>query len=299
MRVAITGATGLIGGALSAALRERGDEVVGVSRSPGPSMIGWDPRRGFDAADALSGFDAVVNLAGESIAGRWTATKKRKILESRTNATGSVVKAIASASERPRVLINASAVGIYGDRGAEPLDEHSQPGSADEFLVGVTQAWEAAAREVEQLPGPPVRLCLARFGVVLDANGGALGTMLGPFRLGLGGEIGRGDQWMAWVHVRDVAAALMYLLDHDDCIGAYNLAAPNPVDNAAFTAALGRVLGRPTFMRVPKLGVRVLFGEMGQALLLDSQRAVPKRLLAAGFEFEFSAIDSALRELLS
>jgi hypothetical protein len=301
MRVAITGASGLIGSALSAALRERGDEAVGVSRSPKPgtAMIGWNPAEdGFADADALSGFDAVVNLAGESIAGRWTAAKKRRILDSRVHATQAVVKAISSASERPRVLINASAVGIYGDRGAEILDERSRHGGSDEFLVGVTQAWEDAARAVEPLPGPRVRLCLARFGVVLDTKDGALGKMLGPFRLGLGGKIGRGDQWMAWVHVRDVVAALLFLLDRGDCSGAYNLVAPEPVDNAGFTAALGQALGRPTFMRVPALGVRALFGEMGEALLLDSQRAVPNRLLAAGFEFGFSEIDAALRDLL-
>ncbi|KIG13068.1 Cell division inhibitor [Enhygromyxa salina] len=296
--MAITGATGLIGAALGAALRERGDEAVGVSRSPGPAMIGWDPKQGFTDADALSGFDAVVNLAGESIAGRWTAAKKRRILQSRIDATSAVVRAIGSARERPRVLINASAVGLYGDRGAELLNERSEPGRASEFLVGVTQAWEDAARAVEQLPGAEVRLGLARFGVVLDANGGALGKMLGPFRMGVGGKIGSGAQWMAWVHVRDVVAALLFLIDRNDCSGAYNVVAPHPVDNAAFTAALGRVLDRPTFMRVPKLGVKMMFGEMGQALLLDSQRALPHRLLAAGFEFEFAELELALTDLL-
>lgn len=298
MRVAITGATGLIGGALSAALRGRGDEVVGVSRKAGASMIRWDPERGFEDDDALSGFDAVVNLAGESIAGRWTSAKKARILESRVQATGAVVSAIGAASVRPAVLINASAVGIYGDRGAELLDEESRHGGADEFLVRVTQAWEGAALGVEQLPGAPVRLCLARFGVVLDAKGGALGKMLGVFRMGVGGKIGSGDQWMAWIHIRDVVSGLLFLLDRGDCRGAYNLVAPNPVCNAEFAQALGRVLGRPTFLRVPKVGVQVVFGEMGEALLLESQRAVPKRLLGAGFEFEFSEIEAALRDLV-
>lgn len=301
MRVAITGATGLIGSALSAALRTRGDEVVGVSRSPKPgaAMIGWDPRKGgFTEPGALSGFDAVVNLAGESVAGRWTSAKKAKIRDSRIQATRSVVQAIADANPRPGVLINASAVGIYGDRGDQLLDETSEDGRADEFLVGVTQAWEAAARAVEQLPGPPVRLCFSRFGVVLDKHDGALAKMLTPFRLGLGGKIGSGEQWMAWIHVRDVVAGLLWLLDRADTSGPYNLVAPAPVRNATFTAVLGHVLGRPTLMRVPKLGVRALLGEMGETLLLDSQRAVPKRLLAAGLEFQYPQLEPALRDLL-
>jgi uncharacterized protein len=297
MRIAITGATGLIGRALSASLRARGDEVVGISRTPKPDVITWSPDRGFEQPDALSGFDAVVNFAGESIAGRWTAAKKGRILQSRTHATDTVVNAIAAASARPSLLINASAVGIYGDRNAALLDEDSPHGGPDEFLVRVTQAWEASARAVEQLTGPPVRLCLARFGVVLDANAGALAKLLTPFRLGLGGRIGGGDQWMAWIHVRDVVAAMLALLDREDMSGAYNLVAPNPVRNVEFTQTLGRVLNRPTFLRVPKLGVRAILGEMGEALLLDSQRAVPKRLLAAGFEFEFPELEPALREL--
>ncbi len=298
MRVAITGATGLIGSALATALRERGDEPITVSRTPRPATtaIGWDPTRGFDPPDVLSGSDAVVNLAGESIAGRWTAAKKARIRDSRLHATKSVVDGLAAASPRPRVLISASGIGVFGDRGDEQLDETSEPG--DDFLADVCRGWEAAAREVETLDGEPVRLCIARFGMVLDRDGGALAEMLGPFRLGLGGPIGGGKQWMSWIHRRDVVEALLFLLDHPDERGTYNVVAPNPVRNREFVETLAAVLERPAFMRVPKLGIKLAFGEMGEALLLTGQRAVPKRLLDAGFVFGFPQLRPALDQLL-
>jgi len=280
-------------------LRERGDEVTAVSRSAKPGAIQWDPREGFDPPGQLSGFDAVINLAGESIDGRWTGAKKQRILASRIDATRAVVAGLRAAEPRPRILINASAVGLYGARGDERLDEASAPGPEGEFLADVVRAWEAAAAEVEALEGPPVRLCLARFGVVLDREGGALAKMLTPFRLGVGGKIGSGRQWMAWIHLRDVAAALLFLLDDDEARGAYNFVAPEPVRNASFTDALGDALGRPTLLPVPKLGIKLALGEMGEALLLDGQRAVPKRLLDAGFAFAFPELASALADLVS
>jgi uncharacterized protein (TIGR01777 family) len=300
MRVAITGATGLVGSALARALRERGDEVVVVSRSrtPGADGIVWDPERGFDPPEVLSGIEAVVNLAGESVAGRWTEAKKVRIRDSRLHATRAVVEGIAAASPRPEVLINASALGIYGDRGDEPLDEDSEPGDPQrEFLVDVCLGWEAAARAVEDLEDPSVRLCLARFGVILDDEGGALAKMLGPFRLGVGGKIGSGRQWMSWIHIHDVVEALLFMLDHDEARGPYVVAAPNPVRNAEFTGTLGKILHRPTVLPLPKLGVRLAFGEMGESLLLEGQRATPKRLLEAGFEFGFPELEEALHEL--
>ncbi|HLT35274.1 MAG TPA: TIGR01777 family oxidoreductase [Enhygromyxa sp.] len=298
MRVAITGATGLIGSALAEALRERGDEPIVISRHPEPATtaIGWDPVRGFDPPDVLSGCDAVVNLAGESIAGRWTTSKKLKIRDSRLHATKSVVDAIAAAHPRPRVLISASGIGIHGDRGDELLDESSEPG--DDFLAEVCRGWEAAAREVEALDGPAVRLCIARFGMVLDRHGGALPQLLTPFRLGLGGPIGDGRQWMSWVHRRDAVDALLLMLDRQDARGPYHVVAPNPVRNREFGDTLAAVLERPAFMRVPKLGVRLLLGEMGRSLLLAGQRAVPKRLLDAGFVFGFPELRAALENLL-
>ena len=295
--MAITGASGLIGSALSVALRERGDEVVAVSRRAG-AEIRWDPRAGFDPPERLSGVDVVVNLAGESIAGRWTAAKKARILDSRLHTTRAVVAALRAASPRPRVLINASATGIYGARGDELLDEDSAAGPEGEFLADVTRAWEAAAREAEAIETPSVRVCLARFGVVLDREGGALAKMLTPFRLGAGGRIGSGRQWMPWVHARDVVAALVFLIDEHEARGAYNLVAPQPVRNAAFTSALGQALGRPTLVPMPRLAVKLALGEMGEALLLDGQRVTPKRLMEDGFEFAFSRIDAAFADLL-
>ena len=298
MRVAITGASGLIGTATSAALRARGDEVTPVSRRAKPGGIQWDPLAGFDPPERLSGYDAVINLAGESIAGRWTATKKERIMASRIAATKAVVAAFRAAEPRPRILINASATGIYGDRGDERLDEDSSLGPEGEFLCDVARAWEGAAREVEALEGPSVRLCLARFGVVLDREGGALGKMMTPFKLGAGGKIGSGRQWMPWVHVEDAVAALLFLLDHAETRGAYNLVAPSPVRNLEFTRGLGKALHRPTLLPLPKFGVKLALGEMGEALLLDGQRAVPKRLVDAGFEFSFAELDAAFASLL-
>ena len=299
MRLAITGASGLIGEALSAALRARGDEVIPVSRRARPGGIRWDPQQGFDPPDQLAGLDVVVNLAGESIAGRWTAAKKARILDSRLASTRAVVEAFRAAGERrPRVLINASATGIYGDRGDELLDEHSAAGPEGEFLPEVTRAWEQAARAVEALEQPAVRLCFARFGVVLAKQGGALAKMLLPFRLGAGGKIGSGQQWMPWVHIDDAVGALLHLIDSESARGAYNLVAPAPVRNAEFTAALGRALHRPTLLPVPKLGVKLALGEMGEALLLDGQRAVPRRLEAEGFGFRYGQLSAAFAELL-
>lgn len=298
MRVAITGATGLIGSALAEALRERGDEPISISRTPEPgtAAIGWDPVRGFDPPDVLSGCDAVVNLAGETIAGRWTAGKKARIRDSRLQATKAVVEGIAAAHPRPRTLINASGIGIYGDRGDELLDESSEPGH--DFLAEVCGAWEAAAQQVEALCDDPVRLCIARFGMVLDARGGALPELLTPFRLGLGGPVGGGKQWMSWIHRRDAIEALLFLLDHADARGPFDVVAPNPVRNREFGETLAAVLGRPAFVPVPKLGVRLLFGEMGESLLLAGQRALPKRLLEAGFVFGFAELRAALEQLL-
>lgn len=300
MRVAITGGTGLIGTALTEALRARGDLVVIVSRRgpAGATRVVWDPAEGFEAHDALVGIDAVINLAGESVAGRWTARKKTRIHDSRQQATQAVIAAIEQAgAERPRVLVNASAVGFYGSTGEQPVDESSPPG--DDFLATVTRDWERAAAAVEHLTDPPVRLCVARIGVVLSADGGALAKMLPAFRMGVGGKLGSGQQWMSWISLHDVVAALMWLLDHDDARGAYNLVAPTPVRNAEFTAALGRVLRRPTVMPIPRFGVKLAFGEMGDTVLLHGQQVVPRRLLDAGFTFADPQLEPVLASLLA
>jgi uncharacterized protein len=299
MRIAITGASGLIGSAVGKTLRERGNEIIPVSRTPEPAThaIGWDPQRGFEPADVLSGIDAVIHLAGEPVDGRWTAAKRAKIRDSRVQGTKAVVAAIAAAHPRPRVLISASGIDYYGEAYGDALvDEDSEPGTS--FLAEVTRAWEDAACEVEALDGEPVRLCRARIAMVLAAEGGALARMLPAFRMGVGGKLGSGRQWMSWIHLRDVVEALVMMLDHDDMRGPYNLCAPNPVRNAEFTKVLGEVLGRPTFMRVPKLGLRAVLGEMGESLLLGGRRAVPKRLVEEGFVFGFPELRAALEQLL-
>jgi uncharacterized protein (TIGR01777 family) len=298
MRVAITGATGLIGSALVEALRERGDEAIIVSRTPKPgtTAIGWDPAQGFSPPDVLSGCDAVVNLAGESIAGRWTADKKARIRDSRLQATRAVVDGIAAAHPRPRVLINASGIGVYGDRGDELLDEASEPGT--DFLAEVCREWEAAAREAEVLGGDPVRVCIARFGMVLDPRGGALHELRTPFRLGLGGPVGGGRQWMSWIHRRDTVDSMLHMLDREHARGAYNIVAPNPARNREFARTLAAVMKRPAILPTPKIAVRMLFGEMGETLLLGGQRAVPRRLLDEGFVFGFPELRAALANLL-
>jgi uncharacterized protein (TIGR01777 family) len=296
MRVAITGASGLLGRALAKALKERGDEPVAAKRSgAADGALKWDVKRGFDPPDALSGFDAVVHLAGENVGdGRWTDARKQEIIDSRVDGTRSVLAAIEAASPRPRVLVSASAVGIYRDDTAEPLDESGPIGRG--FLSEVVQTWEAEARKAEVIEG--VRVVIPRIGVVLSRDGGALAKMLTPFKLGVGGRIGDGTQPMPWVHIDDVVASFLWLLDRDDASGIYNVAAPNPIDNATFTRALGKALHRPTFMPVPTFALRVMFGEMAD-VVLHGQRAVPRRLLNDGFAFTFTDLDVALRNLVA
>jgi uncharacterized protein (TIGR01777 family) len=296
MKVAITGASGLLGRALAKALKERGDEPVAAKRSgAADGALKWDVKRGFDPPDALSGFDAVVHLAGENVGdGRWTDARKQEIIDSRVDGTRSVLAAIEAASPRPRVLVSASAVGIYRDDTAEPLDESGPIGRG--FLSEVVQTWEAEARKAEVIEG--VRVVIPRIGVVLSRDGGALAKMLTPFKLGVGGRIGDGTQPMPWVHIDDVVASFLWLLDRDDASGIYNVAAPNPIDNATFTRALGKALHRPTFMPVPTFALRVMFGEMAD-VVLHGQRAVPRRLLNDGFAFTFTDLDVALRNLVA
>jgi uncharacterized protein len=296
MRVAITGASGLLGRALAEALKKRGDEAVGAKRSgSSDATLKWDVKRGFDPPDALSGFDAVVHLAGENVGeGRWTDARKKEIIGSRVDGTRSVLAAIQAADPRPRVLVSASAVGIYRDDTTEPLDESGPIGRG--FLSEVVQTWEAEALEAEAIEG--VRVVIPRIGVVLARDGGALAKMLTPFKLGVGGRIGDGTQPMPWVHIDDVVAAFLWLLDRQDASGIYNVAAPDPIDTATFTRALGKALHRPTFMPVPTFALRVMFGERAD-VVLHGQRAVPRRLLDEGFAFTFTDLDAALRDLVA
>jgi uncharacterized protein len=288
-RVAVTGGTGLIGRQVVAALRDRGDEVTVLSRST-PGTVHWgDPIADPPPPEALAGRDGVIHLLGENVAQRWTAEAKRRIRESRELGTRNLVEGIArlDESERPAALVSMSAIGWYGARGDETVDE-SEP-AGDDFLAGVVQAWEAEARKAEDLG---VRVATPRTGVVLAEGGGALEKMLPPFKLGVGGPVAGGRQYVPWVHLDDVVGALLFLLDWGS--GIYNVTAPNPVTNKELSKALGRVLRRPAVAPVPALAVRALYGEMAW-IVTTGVRAVPKRLLEDGYSFRRPDLEDALR----
>jgi uncharacterized protein (TIGR01777 family) len=295
-RVAVTGSSGLIGAELCRQLTRDGHPVVRLVRSAArarPGDVVWDPEGGKVDAAGLEGVDAVVHLAGESVGARWTAERKARIVRSRVNGTRALAQALARLARKPEVLVTASAVGIYGDRGTERVDEDSQSGTG--FLAEVAREWEAAARPAE---AAGIRVANLRFGVVLSGEGGALRRMLPPFRLGVGGRLGSGRQWMSWVSLEDVVGAIRFAMDRDDARGPLNVVAPHPVTNAQFTAALGRALGRPTPFPVPAFALRLLFGQMADEALLGGQRAHPARLLALGYRFRHPELDGALAAAL-
>jgi uncharacterized protein len=304
MKVVVTGATGFVGRPLVRALIARGHDVVAWTRDPARARIhlpalcaveAWDPHAATDPAK-LRGVDAIVHLAGESVAGsRWTKERKNEILASRVDSSRSIVDALQamSSADRPRALIAASAIGFYGDRGDELLTERSSAGEG--FLADVCRAWEG---EVARADALGVRTVSVRVGVVLGRDGGALQAMLPPFRLGGGGRIGSGRQWMSWVHLDDLVALFAHALENDQLAGIVNGTAPNPVTNAVFTAELGRVLSRPTILPVPAIALRVVLGEMSK-ILLASQRVSPERTLASGFAFRWPELGPALESLLS
>ena len=291
MRLAVTGATGLIGQRLIRALRDRGDEVVGLSRS-GSEGVAWDATSGPPPAGALDGCDAVVHLAGEPVAQRWNDEVKERIRASRVDGTRNLVAGLAAADPCPSVLVCASAVGYYGDRGDEILTEDAAPG--DDFLARVCVDWESAARGAQE---HGVRVVSLRTGIVLDAEGGALAEMLTPFKLGVGGRVGDGRQWMPWIHIDDLVGLYLAAIENDGWSGTFNASAPAPVQNRDFTKALGKVLGRPTVLPVPKLALRIRFGEMAE-VVATGQRVVPARALAAGHAFAHTDLESALRYAL-
>ena len=295
MKIAVAGATGFIGQALVAHLGAAGHRVVRLVRRGADASRGdvtWDPAKGVLDPAALDGVQAVVNLAGEPVAERWTADRKRRIKSSRVEGTTLIAKTLVGLARPPRVLVNASAIGIYGDRGDEVLDESAKPGTG--FLADVAQAWEAsAAPAVER----GIRTVLARFGIVLGAAGGALEKMLPPFKLGAGGRLGSGKQWMSWVTLDDVVAAIDYAITSDRVIGPVNVVAPHPVTNADFTHELGAALHRPSVATVPAFALRFAYGEMGEAVLLASQRVVPAALERAGFLFKHTILGDALKQI--
>jgi uncharacterized protein len=297
VQVAITGASGLIGTALARSLRGDGHAVRPLVRRPSddPGAIRWDPAAGTIDAAALEGVDAVVHLAGAGIGDkRWTAARKREILESRTRGTGLVARAVADLDQPPRVLVSASGVHYYGDRGDEVLTEDSTPG--DGFLAGVVQAWEAAAQPAVEAG---IRTVHPRSGVVLAGHGGMLAKLVPLFRFYLGGRVGSGRQWMSWINLDDEVAALRFLIDDESVAGPVNLVAPHPVTNAQLTEALGRVLGRPTVVPVPAFGPRLVVGRaMADELLFGSLRATPQVLTETGFSFSHHEIDAGLRAAL-
>lgn len=294
MKVVVSGASGLIGSALVPALRADGHEVIRLVRreSSGADEIRWDPAAGELDAARLQGVDALVNLSGEYLGKRWTEARKRAILDSRVESTDLLART-AAALDPPPALVVASAVGLYGDRGDEILTEESPPGSG--FLADVVRAWEGAADPARQAG---VRVVNLRQGIVLAKEGGALKSMLLPFKLGVGGRVGSGKQWWSWVATDDLVAAYAYAL-RSDIDGAVNVTSPNPATNGQFTKALGSVLRRPTIFPVPALAARALFGEMGDAMLLGGQRVLPARLLDAGFEFSAPTIDAGLARALA
>jgi uncharacterized protein len=295
MKIVVAGPTGFIGSALVAHLATVGHRVVRLVRRGADVSRGdvtWDPSKGALDPAALDGVQAVVNLAGEPVAERWTAERKRRIKASRVEATTLIAKTLAGLERPPRVLVNASAIGIYGDRGDELLDETSTPGTG--FLADVAQAWEAsAAPAVER----GVRTVFTRFGIVLGATGGALEKMLPPFKLGAGGRLGSGKQWMSWVTLEDVVAAIDYAITSDRVSGPVNVVAPHPVTNIEFTHELGHALHRPAVATVPGFALKLAYGEMGEAVLLASQRVAPHALERAGFVFKHTLLPDALKQI--
>lgn len=297
-RVLVSGVSGPIGAALLPALKASGAQITRLVRgnsgraAPDEQTIPWDPAQAF-AGDVLSGFDAVVHLAGESIVGRWTPEKKAKIRDSRVMGTQNLAQALAQAKDKPQVFVCSSAIGYYGDRGDELLGEKSPPGTG--FLSDVCAEWEQATHAAAQAG---IRTVQMRTGVVLSPKGGALGKMLTPFKLGLGGKVGSGRQWMSWIDVQDMVGAILHIVKSDLMHGPVNMVAPKPVTNAEFTKTLAAVLSRPAFFPMPTQAVKLAFGEMGETVLLGSQRVEPTALVGSGYPFRFRNLRESLQNVL-
>jgi uncharacterized protein len=302
-RILVSGASGPIGSALLPSLKASGAEVTrlvhtdtgrdsGHNSGNDVQRIPWDPAQPLSPG-TVSGFDGVIHLAGETIVGRWTEAKKAKIRDSRLAGTRNLAQALARAREKPDVLICASAIGYYGNRGDDVLREDSSQGTG--FLADVCVGWEAATEEATRAG---IRAVQIRTGVVLSPSGGALGKMLLPFQLGIGGRLGDGRQWMSWIDVQDMVGAIHHILKNDLIQGPVNMVAPKPATNAEFTKTLGRVLSRPTILPVPAFAVRLAFGEMGEELLLASQRVEPTKLIASGYPFRFRDLKASLENVL-
>ena len=295
--VLISGAAGFIGTHLTKALADLGHNVIILSRSAKSTkhnVINWKPASGKLDLSGVTDLDAVVHLAGESIAGRWTDEKKARIKNSRVEGTKLLAEALGGLNKKPEVLISASAIGIYGDRGDEALTEASPPGSG--FLSEVGVKWEEATEPAREAG---IRVCNIRIGLVLGNGGGALEKMIVPFKLGLGGKIGGGRQYWSWISIDDLVGIVIYLMNNNNLEGPVNAVSPNPLTNSEFTSALGNALNRPTIIPLPAFAARGLLGEMAQETMLSSTRVIPKKLLDAGFEFKYSDLDDALSGILT
>ncbi len=296
MRVLITGGTGFIGIKLCRYLMDRGDELVVLTRNPSKVMEGVVAIKAINELASHEYFDAVINLAGEPIADKkWSVAQQQTIRNSRINTTKELVGFMSRALDRPKVFISGSAIGFYGDgiddtglTEDDKVDDYS-------FSRKLCVEWEREARKANSLD---IRTCLLRIGIVLGAGGGALAKMLPPFKLGLGGKIGTGQQWMSWVHIDDLVGLIAFCLDHEALKGAVNGTAPNPVTNAQFSQSLGRVLGRPVWFKVPAFAIKWQMGQMGDELLLGGKKILPQKALQAGFCFQYDDVDSALRAVL-
>lgn len=297
MKVLITGASGLVGTELQKSFAEKGYEMLLASRKEptDDQHVQWSIEEGFAEPEKLEGLDAVVHLAGENVSGlRWTDEKKKAIHDSRVLGTRNVVDAISKLKDRPKVFVSSSAIGFYGERGDEEVTESSAAG--DNFLAGVCKEWEAESRRAEDAG---IRTVLLRTGIVLSKDGGALGTMLTPFKLGVGGVVGSGKQWMSWISMDDHIAVINYVIENENIRGAVNSVSPHPVTNQEFTKTLGEILYRPTFLPLPEFAVSMVFGEMGDALLLASTKVMPKRLEDAGFEFKYPYLKTAIEHAVA
>jgi uncharacterized protein (TIGR01777 family) len=302
-RIVLSGGTGLIGSALCKELSEGDYRVTVVTRSPESAQqrlaglaidcVAWGTEHQTTLPDVMEGASAVINLAGESIAGIWTTRKQRAILESRMRSGHTIAAAMVNAARKPALLIQASAVGYYGNRGDESLDDSATRGSG--FLADVVRRWEESTLSVENAG---VRRVIIRTGLVLDAKGGFLPRFSIPFWLFAGGPVGSGNQWMPWIHLTDEVRAIRFLLENEQLCGIFNFASPNPVTNREFGQTLGRVMRRPFWLRVPGLVLKTFLGRMADELLLSGQRAIPERLVAAGFEFTYPHLEPALRDVL-
>lgn len=296
-RILVSGSSGLIGSALIPSLKRAGARIARLARhgtaqgSSDEDRIPWNPAEAL-SPDAVSGFDAVIHLAGESIVGRWTAAKKARIRESRIPATANLARALAQLKSKPQIFLSASAIGYYGNRGDELLTEESSPGSG--FTAGLAREWESAAAAAAD---GGIRTVMMRMGIVLATAGGALPKMLPAFRLGVGGKLGDGRQWMSWIDLQDVVGAIQHILRSDLLHGPVNFVAPRPVTNAEFSKTLGAVLSRPAIFPVPAFAARLAFGEMADELLFASQRIEPTKLISSGYPFRFPTLKQSLESL--